>query len=493
MQQAGNTAGSQQAAMGWREITVIVLATIALRAIWWGDPVVDFDEQLYSHIGWRMTQGEWPYIDNWDRKPFGLFAVFALSHGILGAGPEAFQALAALSALACAFLTYRIARDMTGKFTAVAATILVLILISVFGSRSGQAEIFFLPFMLGMIALLRNANGPRFEARVLLAMLLGGVALQIKYTVLPQCVGLGLYALWRLHLRGIGFLGLARRAALYAALGIAPTALVGLIYWSIGGWGAWWFANFESFFLRTPAGRFGAHVWLPGFSLIALLAGGWYAALRLIKPDNSETYLLVSLWALLCLGSVLLPGTVYFYYLAALAPAAVLVAIPLTDARGPLRWGHSIVLPLLAIVALTPHSRWTEARENKVKLENLATAISPLVNQSDECLYIHDGPTALYQASGSCTPSVYLYPDHLNNGLETGAIGIDQTAEVERILAGNPPVIVTASRSVTRQNPDVFDAVRNVIESDYELLHSEQLGKRKITAWKLRENGALDD
>ncbi len=480
----GRSRGAEKVA-----IAAVFVVTIALRAIWWGDPAVDFDEQLYSHVGAGMLEGEWPYIDNWDRKPFGLFAVFAMAHSLFGAGPEAFQTMAAVAALVCAWLCYAIARDLTGILTSAGAAILIQILLSVYGARSGQAEIFFLPFMLGMVYLLRDARRARFNMRVVVAMLLGGIALQIKYTVLPQCVALGCYALYQYHRQGNVLGAIALRASFYAALGVLPTALVGAFYVSLGQWDAWWFANFESFFLRKPAGRFATHVWMFGLPLLLLMAGGWYGAVRLIRPDNRETYLLVSLWIIACLASVLLPGTIYFYYLAALAPGAVLVAIPLIDARGPMRWLHPLILPVVALIALAPHQRWVEARVSAEAVELMAKAIAPHVDREGACLYIHDGPTALYEASGSCTPSRFLYPDHLNNGLEIGAIGVDQAAEVRQILEVPPPVIVTASRPVTRQNREVFALVRETIETDYELLHQEKIGKRTISAWQLRVAG----
>ncbi|XUU60786.1 glycosyltransferase family 39 protein [Erythrobacter sp. HA6-11] len=482
----------EQPTPAWGSIAAIVavtFATLALRAIWWGDPAVDFDEQLYSYIGARLLEGEWPYIDHWDRKPFGLFAIFGLAHGLFGPGPEAFQAMAAIAALVCAWLSYAIARDLTGVLTSAGAAVLIQILLTVYGARSGQAEIFFLPFMLGIVYLLRDAKAARFKSRVIIAMLLGGIALQIKYTVLPQCIALGCYALFQHYRSGETLPRITLRAVLYAVLGILPTAVVGAIYLSLGAWDLWWFANFESFFLREPAGRFATHVWMFGLPLLLLMAGGWYGAVRLIKTDNRETYLLVSLWALASLGSVLLPGTIYFYYLAALAPGAVLVAIPVLDARGPLRWFHPLILPVVAVVALTPHQRWQEARTSAVAVDRMAKTIAPLVDQDQACLYIHDGPTSLYDASGSCTPSRFLYPDHLNNGLEIGAIGIDQAAEARRILATRPPVIVVANRPVTRQNRAVFAMVRDAIEADYELLHQEEIGKRTISAWRLKEQG----
>jgi hypothetical protein len=51
----------------WIAFSVLSLVALATRGIWFGDPVADFDEQLYSFIGWRMNQGDLPYVDVWDR------------------------------------------------------------------------------------------------------------------------------------------------------------------------------------------------------------------------------------------------------------------------------------------------------------------------------------------------------------------------------------------------------------------------------------------
>src|SRR5690606_3890557 len=107
---------------------------------------------------------------------------------------------------------------------------LYLLFLALYGSQSGQTEAFHTPMMLAMLWLVRDDRHPQAAKRAALAMLIGGLALQIKYTVLPQCLFFGSWALigeWR---RGAGLPRLAERAALFAALGVLPTALVGLFY-----------------------------------------------------------------------------------------------------------------------------------------------------------------------------------------------------------------------------------------------------------------------
>ena len=68
----------------WLAPLVLALAVVATRAIWLGDPAADYDEQLYSLIGLRWLDGALPYADLWDRKPAGLFALFAMAHAVGG-------------------------------------------------------------------------------------------------------------------------------------------------------------------------------------------------------------------------------------------------------------------------------------------------------------------------------------------------------------------------------------------------------------------------
>ena len=71
-------------------VAVLALFTFVVRGAWFGDPNADIDEQLYSLIGNAMLDSQVPFVDLWDRKPYGLFALFAMAHAVGGPGPEAF-------------------------------------------------------------------------------------------------------------------------------------------------------------------------------------------------------------------------------------------------------------------------------------------------------------------------------------------------------------------------------------------------------------------
>ena len=466
-------------------VTFIALATIVTRITWFGDPVADYDEQLYSFVGWRMTQGEWPFVDLWDRKPFGLFAIYAIAHAIGGPGPIAFQTMASLFAFAGAMLTYCLSRRATDQLTSCVAAALYLLIMSAYGSYSGQSEIFHVPLMLAMAWLVLDTQRADAGRRALLAMLLGGIALQIKYTVLPQCLFFGCYALWGQWRNGSTPLKLAIMIIGFGVLGLLPTVLVALFYAAIGQFDAFLFANFLSFFDRAPSpvGRFhSAHV-APLAPLAITLAGGIYAAVRMQKPRDRQAYLFYLGWAAATLATVLMPATVYLYYYAALAPIAALLAIPLIDRSGPFRLAPAIILLICWIVATNPLARIEETRADRAAANALTASIAPHIGANDNCLYLFDGPTVLYRLTGSCVPTRFVYPDHLNNALEKHALGIDQAAEVARILATHPGAIVTADLPVTPQNPESQDLVKRATKTNYVATLHMRLHHQNLTVW----------
>jgi 4-amino-4-deoxy-L-arabinose transferase-like glycosyltransferase len=473
----------------WMAAAVLLVALLATRAIFFGDPVADFDEQLYSFIGWRMTQGDLPYVDLWDRKPFGLFAIFALAHALFGPDAIAFQLLAAVSAFIGALLVYGLAREQVDRASAAVAGVLYLLFLALYGSQSGQSEVFHTPMMLAMLWLVCDWRRPDATRRAALAMLIGGLALQVKYTVLPQCLFFGAWALlgeWRL---GARLPRLARRAALFALFGVLPTVLVALLYLWRGHFDAFWFANFVSFFDRVspPGGRLRHDLLIAYIPLALMVLPGLYAAFRMNPPRDWGAYWLHGAWLLAALATVLLPGTVYGYYYAALVAPAILVALPIIDRKGPLRIVPAALLILFAIQLYNPQARYAGSLAERRAEARLSAAIAPYVGAERDCLYVFDGPTALYRSTGSCLPSRFVYPDHLNNELETPALGVSQTDEVARILANRPGAIVTAGRAVTPQQPDNLARVQDTTQSDYRPLITISLHNRAITAWVRRD------
>ncbi|WP_137678888.1 ArnT family glycosyltransferase [Aurantiacibacter suaedae] len=463
----------------------LLAAVVATRAVWFGDPVADYDEQLYSFIGWRLQYGELPYVDWWDRKPFGLFAIFGLAHLLLGPGPIAFQLFAALSAFLAGWLTYANARLIGGRLAATFAGVVTIILLSAYGSHSGQSEIFFTPLLLAMVRLLAERDHPGFTRRAALAMLIGGLALQVKYTVVPHCLAFGLYALWIEHRRGANLATLAKRALLFVFLGLLPTLLIALLYLAAGGFEDFFFANFVSFFDRIPAsqGRWQSRYRILVAPLAVLAVGGIYATFRTRSPRDWAVWQLFVLFALASIGSVFLPGTVYGYYFAGLVAPVALLAVPMFDSRAVLRIVFNLLLLAVLVYLLNLPARYDQSQQERREAQRFAQAIAPYVDARRDCLWMFDGHTSLYRMTNSCVPTRFVYPDHLNNALETEALGVNQADEVARILATRPSVIVTADRPVTPQNRKATALVEAALAQKYRALTTNKLRHRTLTAW----------
>ena len=469
----------------WVAAAVLALVALVTRGIWFGDPVADFDEQIYSFIGWRMTQGDLPFADLWDRKPFGLFAIYALAHWLFGPDPIAFQIFAALAAFGGAWLIYLLSRALVDRVSATVAGALYLMLIAAYGSYSGQSEVFHVPLMLLMVWLVRDTKRPDATKRALIAMLVGGVALQIKYTVLPQCAFFGAWALYGQWRAGANASRLAVLATAFAVLGILPTALVAALYAWWGEFDAFWFANFVSFFARGQGefGRFWPGHFVGIIPLVMLVVLGLYAAFRLHPPRDWRTYGFYAGWAVSTLATVLLPANTYLYYYGALAPGAVLIALPLIDRSSMARWLPAALLLAGMAYILNLPARYDHSLAERRIEARLSAAIAPYVGAESNCLYVFDGPAALYRTTGTCLPTRYVYPDHLNNALERDSLEVSQPDEIRRILGNRPSVLVTANYPVTFQCEECLALMRTETRERYRPLISASLHGRMITAW----------
>ena len=127
----------KQAASDLGALAALLLTALITRAVWFGDPVAGFDEQIYSFIGWRITQGDLPYVDLWDRKPFGLFLIFTAAHAAFGPEAIAYQIVAFLFALGGSWLVRSISLSLVDRFSATVAGVLYLLLLAAYGGDSG--------------------------------------------------------------------------------------------------------------------------------------------------------------------------------------------------------------------------------------------------------------------------------------------------------------------------------------------------------------------
>src|SRR3569832_393204 len=246
----------------WRlGLLLLVAVAFLIRARDFGNPLIDSDEQFYLLVGDRILHGTLPYVDLWDRKPIGLFLVYAAIRLLGGDGIIQNQLVATACVGATAVMIAIVARRITSPGAALFAGFLYIPALAMCGGEGGQAPIFYNPLMaiaawLVIGALDSDAASLRRRGCGVLALV--GIAMQIKYSVLAEGIYFGLvlsYLTWR---RDPGLPRLLASMISWCGIALVPTLAALGWYAAIGQSDTFLYANFNSIFKRGDSGDEGA-------------------------------------------------------------------------------------------------------------------------------------------------------------------------------------------------------------------------------------------
>ena len=458
---------------------IIGLAAILSRLITFGNPILYTDEEFYFAVGRAVSNGALPFVDIWDRKPIGLFLLYALPASLPGQfGIWLYQAMALACAGTTAAVVGRLA-DLAGwKRGGTLAGVAYLVWVTIAGGQGGQSPVFYnLAMALAALLIVRQEAPARWQGA--LAMLLVGMAIQVKYTVALEGVYFGLWLLlveWRR----------ARRALVVIAWGSAlvgiallPTVAVIGVYAALGALPAFVFANFESIFARhsDPLGVEIANLAKAAAILVPLLAmaagARRHATDRVIKPDIFLTgWLLVAL-----LAFAVLPPWTDHYTLPVMLPAAVLAAGLVSRLRG-----RRIAIGLIVVAALAGQASLIIDRQRRGTPAQFARLVEA-IGRGPGCLYVYSSSSMLYPATERCAVSAYVFPSHLTRDRENGSIGVDQLAELRRIFARAPAVVVMGP-PYDGERPDIRAAALGLLGKDYRLASHVRLGRKQVVVYR---------
>ncbi|WP_037493604.1 hypothetical protein [Sphingomonas sp. PAMC 26605] len=449
---------------------LLLLLALALRAPDFGNPIIHSDEQYYLLVGSRMWHGALPYIDLWDRKPIGLFLLYAATRLLPGDGIVAVQLVALLFTTLTAWAIGRAARqtgaNAAGALVAGAAYLVWLPLLS---GRAGQSPVFFNLFMAaGAILLLHlPALARRCDRRAIVwsgagACLLAGLAIQIKYTPAVEGALFGIAHLYYLRRAGAKPVSLAASGLFWLALGLAPTLAAIGFYWQLGpaAFRAFCYDNFGSIVAR-------GHYSYPMELTLRRLAGISAQLLLLvlcaavaIRRDRARVEIRLAIaWACAAFVPFVLLGVFFDHYaLPLLPPLLTLAAVTFGRHR---RIALGIVAAGLTVFAVEAAIRPDDAPGVRA----LAGVVK--ANSGNECPYVFIGDVIVYHLADACIPTAYAFPSTLAYAPEQAATGIDEAAEVRRILAHRPPVIVSASRPLAPWNRQSHAAIETALARAY--------------------------
>jgi hypothetical protein len=456
---------------GWQVALILAIVAAILRAPDFGNPVIHVDEQYYLLVGHHMLHGAVPYIDIWDRKPIGLFLIFAGIQLLPIDAIWAYQIAATAAAAVTAWVVWRAAQRCGAEaIGALAAAAAYLIWLPLLGGRGGQSPVFYNLFV-AMAALItlhlpeRAKAGQR--AAILgwgvIACLLGGIAIQTKYTPAIEGAFFGCMHLWYFRRAGGRWIALIGAGTLWAFAGLAPSLAAAGWYWSLGpnAFHAFWFANVTSIFLRAsyPWDQLAMRLLGIVASLSPLIVSAVVAWYWRTRASLAEAALVGFGWLAAAIGGFLLIGTFFDHYaLPLVAPLTVIAA------RALGRSSRLMIATLALGLTLNVVERGIKSNDG-----NGARAVADVVRRNSQggCPYVFIGDTITYQLADACLPTAYAFPNMLSYATEEGATGIDEAAEVRRILANRPPVIVTSSRDLAIWNPGSIAELKAALARDY--------------------------
>ena len=455
-------------------MAIILFAAVATRVVTFGNPIVVVDDQFYLLVGDAMRHGAWPYIDIWDRKPIGLFLLFA---GIaeIGAGSIlVMQVVATLFAAATAVIIQRIARLFVADEPALFAALTYLVTIPLLGGQSGQSPVFYNLLVAGAgWRLLSSAVRPdaALYRNAVAAMLLCGLAMSIKPVALVEGAAFGLAFLWLLLRRGASHRNVALAAAAMVTIALLPVVLPYVAYALAGDHArdAFFYANFVSIFQKSGLGLTAKLAGLGFFllfslPLLVLASIGVRRCLARWRHDDAPRLLLLWLGASL-LGYLAVPHFFDHYALPMVVPLSVAAGIAYAHPSGRLYAAGLLLFCLIqgAIVDLSGN------RATRAEFDRLTARIDTA--RRGGCLYLAAGPTWLYQSTKACRLTPYLFPDHLNLIVERNAVGVDPGRELTRIFTRRPAVVVTQDSEQRKHSPATQRILLEALARDYRTVY----------------------
>ena len=457
-------------------IALIVAVAVATRIVSWWNPVPHVDDQFYLLAGEELLGGHWPYVDVWDRKPLGLFLIYAGIAAVGGGGMLAFNLVTTAFAAATAWLIRGMALRFASATSATLAALAYLLFLPLFGGQNGQSPIFYNLLMAGAASLLFAASdlpdAGAIRRRAMVAMLLCGLSMTIKQVSFVEGGYFGLAFLWLVRRQGERTVALAITAAVMVAIALLPTA-VALGGYALAGPDAlheFFYANFISIFQRTSwdwKARVAGFAYFLLF-LLPLLVMALLGARKRWQDGRrraADSALLLGWLIAAILGYLSVPAFFDHYVLPLLVPICVSAATFFDRAS---RWPFFAAIVAYALF----QGSILDLRVNRNDAREFAR-LSAAVDQARRggCIYVADGPTRLYSSTGACTLTRYLFPDHLNLITEYQAVGVDTAVELALVFRERPAVIVAKDRKRGRYARSSEALLSRTLKNDYRLVY----------------------
>lgn len=450
----------------------LLITAVCLRWQALGAPMINIDEEFYLFTGGRILQGDLPFVDIWDRKPVGLFLLYAFFHLFGTWRILAYQIGALLSVWGTAILVWRMARTIAPAGGAVLAALLYEIWLILAGGEGGQSPVFYnlltaaaMSCIICFLPAIKKNDQFRRNMGIVVMLFLG-LAIQIKYTVIVEGIFAGLYLLWT-GLRAKNSPGhLLADASVWISCALLPTCLSFLFYRAKGYGHAWWFANIKSIFLRGHM----SHSQIESITVVIIailipLMLCWLIRKPLsihFQCEQKEHIIFFNIWSVFALLSLFSLGSWYNHYtLPALLPLSIQAA-PLWRKKT----GQFLIIAVACcgtVIGQRALFRHFQQHANIIAFEEMQAALS----SPPGCIFIYDGPAILYDTPAYCKLTTHPFPSHFSSEIEKNATGMNPLKEISSVLAQRPAHIVSTEPADAEENQSVRARLYETLSKDY--------------------------
>jgi hypothetical protein len=469
-------------------VTLVFFIALMARLATFGDPTLHTDEEFYFLVGQKMLDGQLPYVDLWDRKPFGLFLIYA---GIawISRSVVAYQIVATISVGLTAYLLTQILAHRVNQMTQLGVAFLYIAVLPWLGGFGGQTPVFYNPMIAGAALLVVRAL-PELESgkvgrSVYVAIALCGVALTIKQTVVVESAFFGLFSIYMAWRNGLPPKRIPVHLFSFAAIGILPMASVATFYLVYGHWAEFYQAMVDSNLSKgaAPTGwklRQASVLVFPLAIPLSLASAG----LSIMRQDAVRTFLFF--WLMSAIAALFLVPNFYWHYgLPLLLPICACTAFAMD------RW--RMLLP--AVTAIGLFGLWLTQAFNLEFHRRSAVHFEYTVQQAKAhaprgTLLVYDGPVYLYAATELKPLSKVVFPSHFSETLESGTTGRSSVTELRETLRKKPGAVLFDPRvAFYRDNP-----ITRAMVLDYVARHCRLVSNHiYFESWSIRPTSLYGD
>ena len=158
-------------------------------------------------------------------------------------------------------------------------------------------------------------------------------------------------------------------------------------------------------------------------------------------------------------------------------------SVAIASSRGVLRVSIASFLAITGVgLAIATVPKRIKDRGHDAEVRALAANIRANLHG---CLFAYDADPILYLMTQACFPTSRVFPNHLNEGIESQAVGVDTVRETARIFrTQRPDLVVLSAPADPGFNAGTRALVEHAVATDYRPIFRIRIGSHERVVFK---------